>query len=101
MASPFSGTVLAASAALTSPTLHAAFIVGSVPVEDALLRFVVTIVLTTVGVTLVQWLFEGTSPMTEAQQDAARRLAELGAKGRAAGDLPAVETAESADSSRD
>ena len=39
-----SGLVLAASAALTSPTLHAAFVVGSTRVEDALLRFVGTVV---------------------------------------------------------
>jgi hypothetical protein len=87
VASPFSGVVLGASAALASPTLYAAFIVGSVPIEDALLRFVVTIVLTTVAVTLVEWLFLGTSPMTESQQEAARRLSDLAAKGKAAGDL--------------
>ena len=62
MASPFSGLVLAASAALTSPTLHAAFIAGTVPVEDALLRFVTAVAITTVAITLVQWLFHGTSP---------------------------------------
>ena len=84
MASPFSGLVLGASAVLTSPTLYDAFVVGSVPLDAAVQRFVVTIVITTVAVTLVQWLFLGTSPMTESQQEAARRLAELGAKGRAA-----------------
>ncbi len=84
MASPFSGVVLAASAALSSPTLYAAFVVGSVPVDQGLVRFVTTVVIVTVAVTLVQWLFDGTSPMSEAQQEAARRLAELGAKGRAA-----------------
>ena len=86
MASPFSGVVLAASAALTSPTLYAGFVEGTVPMEDALLRFVVTVAVTTVAVTLVQWLFLGTSPMTEAQQEAARRLTELGATGRTAQD---------------
>jgi hypothetical protein len=88
VASPFSGLVLGASAALTSPTLNDAFIVGSVPIGEALLRFVVTIAIVTVAVTLVQWLFLGTSPMTESQQDLARRLTELGAKGKAAGDVP-------------
>ena len=96
MASPFSGLVLAASAALTSPTLHAAFVVGSTRVEDALLRFVGTVVITTVAVTLVQWLFHGTSPMSESQQETARRLAELGAKGRAAADTPVAPTNEPA-----
>ena len=86
MASPFSGVVLAASAALTSPTLHAAFVVGSVPIDDALVRFVTAVVIVTVGVTLVQWLFHGTSALSESQQETARRLAELGAKGRAADD---------------
>ena len=90
MASPFSGVVLGASAALTSPTLYAAFIAGSVPLEDALLRFGLTIVLTTVAVTLVEWLFLGTSPMTESQQEMAQRLSDLGAKGKAAGDAPAT-----------
>ncbi len=66
MASPFSGLVLATSAALTSPTLHAAFIAGTVPVEDALLRFVTAVVITTVAITLVQWLFHGTSPRSDA-----------------------------------
>ena len=89
MASPFSGVVLGASAVLTSPTLHAAFVVGSVPIEDALLRFVIAIALTTVAITLVEWLFLGTSPMTDSQQEAARRLSELGALGKAAGDTPA------------
>ena len=65
MASPFSGLVLAASAALTSPTLHAAFIAGTVPVEDALLRFVTAVAITTVAITLVQWLFHGTSPRSD------------------------------------
>ncbi len=78
MASPFSGPVLAAGAALTSPTLYGAFVTGTVPVEDALMRFVVVVVITTVAVTLVQWLFDGTSRMTPAQLEAAERLAELG-----------------------
>ena len=81
MASPFSGPVLAAGAALTSPTLYGAFVAGTVPVDEALLRFVVVVVITTVAVTLVQWLFDGTSPMTEAQREAAKRLAELGPTG--------------------
>ena len=89
MASPFSGVVLGASAALASPTLHAAFIVGSVPIEEALVRFVVVIVVTTVAVTLVQWLFDGTSPMSETQLETARRLAELGSKGTAVNAVPA------------
>ena len=81
MASPFSGLVLAAGAALTSPTLYEAFVVGSVPIEDALLRFGIVVAVTTVAVTLVQWLFDGTSPVTESQLEAARRLAELGSTG--------------------
>ena len=81
MASPFSGLVLVAGAALTSPTLYEAFVVGSVPVDDALLRLVVVVGITTVAVTLVQWLFQGTSPITEAQLDASRRLADLGSNG--------------------
>jgi DNA-binding GntR family transcriptional regulator len=90
VASTFSGLVLAAGAALTSPTLYEAFVVGTVPVEDALLRLVVVVVITTVGVTLVQWVFQGTSPMTESQLDAARRMAELGSKGEAADGAPAT-----------
>ena len=78
MASPFSGPVLAAGAALTSPTLYGAFVTGTVPVEDALIRFLLVVVITTVAVTLVQWLFDGTSPMTPAQLEAADRLAEIG-----------------------
>ncbi len=84
MASPFSGPVLAAGAALSSPTLYGAFVIGTVPVEDALLRFVVVVAITTVAVTLVQWLFTGTSPMTEAQLEAAKRLAELAPPGSSA-----------------
>jgi hypothetical protein len=80
VASPFSGLVLAAGAALTSPTLYEAFVAGTVPVEDALLRLVVVVAVTTVAVTLVQWVFQGTSPLTEAQLEAARRLRELGAE---------------------
>ncbi len=83
MASPFSGLVLAASAALTSPTLHAAFVAGTVPVEDALVRFVVTVAITTVAVTLVQWVFHGTSPVSESQLETAQRLAALGSQDEA------------------
>lgn len=84
MASPFSGLVLGASAALTSPTLYGAFVVGSVPLEQALVRFGTTVVIATVAITLVQWLFHGTSPLTDAQREAGLRLSELGTKGRAA-----------------
>lgn len=91
MASPFSGLVLGASAALTSPTLYAAFVVGSMPLEDALVRFVTTVAIATVAITLVQWLFHGTSPLTDAQREAAVRLSELGAKGRAADDVRVTE----------
>ena len=83
MASPFSGLVLAAGVALTSPTLYEAVVVGTVPLEDALLRLVVVVTITTVAVTLVQWLFLGTSPVTETQLQAAQRLAELGSTGDA------------------
>jgi hypothetical protein len=86
VASPFSGLVLVAGAALSSPTLYGAFIVGTVPIEEALLRLVVVVAVTTVAVTLVQWLFDGTSPMSETQLETARRLAELGSKGDATGD---------------
>jgi DNA-binding GntR family transcriptional regulator len=85
VASPFSGLVLAAGAALTSPTLYEAFVVGTVPVEEAVLRLVVVVAITTVAVTLVQWVFQGTSPMTEAQLEAARRLRELASEGAASG----------------
>jgi hypothetical protein len=88
VASPFSGPVLAAGAALSSPTLYGAFVVGTVPLEDALLRFVVVVAITTVAVTLVQWLFDGTSPMTVAQLEAAKRLTELAPTGSSA-DAPA------------
>jgi ABC-type dipeptide/oligopeptide/nickel transport system permease component len=97
VASPLSGIVLGASAALTSPTLYDAFVEGSVPLPDALSRFVITIIVTTIAVTLVQWLFLGTSPMTEAQQEAARRLAELGARGHAAADVVPTPRPETAD----
>jgi len=91
VASPFSGVVLATGAALTSPTLYGAFVAGTVPVEDALLRLVAVVVVTTVAVTLVEWLFQGTSPMTETQLEAARRLTELDSKGAATGDSGAPE----------
>ncbi len=97
MASPFSGLVLGASAALTSPTLYAAFVVGSVPIEDAVLRFVTAVAIATVALTLVQWLFLGTSPLTETQVEAARRLAELGAKGRSAEGAPVREAPRTSD----
>ena len=87
MPSPFRGLVIGRRAALPSLTLHAAFVVGSVPVEDALVRFVTTVAIATVAITLVQWLFHGTSPLTDAQREAALRLSELGAKGRAADDV--------------
>ena len=94
MASPFSGPVLGAGAALTSPTLYGAFVAGTVPVEDALLRFVVVVAITTVAVTLIQWLFDGTSPMTPAQLEAAQRLAELGPTGSSTNDAAASGAAE-------
>ena len=81
MASPFSGLVLAAGAAITSPTLYGAFVAGTVPVEDALLRLVVVVALTTVAVTLVEWVFHGTSPVAQGQLDAAREAGMTGPKG--------------------
>ena len=89
MASPFSGLVLGASAVLTSPTLHAAVVVGSVPLEDAVVRFVTTVVIVTVAITLVQWLFYGTSPVTDAQREAVLRLSDAG--GRASDDVRVTE----------
>ena len=93
MASPFSGLVLAAGAALTSPTLYEAFVAGTVPVEEAVLRLVVVVAITTVAVTLVQWVLQGTSPMTESQLEAARRLAELGSSGTSSGEATSSDAA--------
>ena len=99
MASPFSGLVLAAGAALTSPTLYGAFVAGTVPVEDALLRLVVVVAVTTVAVTLVEWVFHGTSPMAPAQLDAAREAGQTGPKGAVGGAAkPGSEGSAAADS---
>jgi hypothetical protein len=84
VASPFSGVVIAAGVALTSPTLYGALVVGTVPVEDALLRLVVVVAVTTVAVTLVEWVFHGTSATTTSPQDAAHRPGSAGSPGAAA-----------------
>ncbi len=98
MASPFSGLVLAAGVALTSPTLYAAFVVGTAPLEGAILRLVTVVAITAVAVTLVEWLFQETSPMTEAQLELSRRLAELTAP-RGAASSPKSGEADSTDDS--
>ncbi len=96
MASPFSGLVLVAGAALTSPTLYAAFVVGTVPLEDALTRLVTVVAITTVALTLVEWLFQETSPLSESQLELSRRLTELaGPKGGANAAAPSADGASS------
>ena len=100
MASPFSGLVLAAGVALTSPTLYAAFVVGTAPLDGAIVRLVTVVAITAVAVTLVEWLFQETSPMTETQLELSRRLAELTAP-RSAAPSPKEAEPDGADDSPD
>lgn len=62
MASPFSGPVLGTGALLASPALYAALVEGTLPIDTAVVRLLVAIVVTWAGVSVLGSLLSGTSP---------------------------------------
>ena len=61
MTSPLSPTVLGLGALLSSPALFAAFVDGTLPVETAVIRFGVALLVCWVGLSLLDALLHSTS----------------------------------------
>jgi hypothetical protein len=51
--SPFSGVVLGTAAALSAPALWSSLVAGTLPVADGLLRYVVTVAICWLGLSVV------------------------------------------------
>jgi hypothetical protein len=62
MVSPFSGWVLAGAALFSSPAWHAALVTGTLPLETAVVRFGIALVVVWVGLSMLGSLVKGTSP---------------------------------------
>jgi hypothetical protein len=60
MASPFSGLVLGSGALLASPALKDAFVDGTLPIETAVMRLFVAVLVSWIGFSLLGSLLEGT-----------------------------------------
>jgi hypothetical protein len=74
MPSPSSGLVLASGSLLASPALWAAFVDGTMSVETAVVRLVVAVVVSWLGLSLLETLLSGTAERTEDTDDAPRVL---------------------------
>ena len=64
MTSPFSGLVLGSGALLASPALWAAFVDGSMAMDTAIVRLVVAVLVSWIGLSLLMSLLDGTAPET-------------------------------------
>ena len=60
MASPFSGLVLGSGALLASPALKDGFVDGTLPIETAVMRLFVAVLVSWIGFSLLGSLLEGT-----------------------------------------
>ena len=61
MSSPLSGLVLGSGALLASPALWAAFVDGSMSTDTAIVRLVVAVLVSWIGLSLVTSLLDGTA----------------------------------------
>ena len=61
MTSPFSGLVLGSGALLASPALWAAFVDGTMSMDTAIVRLVVAVLVSWVGLSLLASLMDGTA----------------------------------------
>jgi hypothetical protein len=62
MVSPFSGWVLAGAALFSSPAWHAALVTETLPLETAVTRFGIALVVVWVGLSMLGSLVRSTSP---------------------------------------
>ena len=62
MVSPFSGLVLGSGAVLASPALWDAFVEGTLPVQTAIVRLLVAVLVSWVGLSLLEMLVSETGP---------------------------------------
>jgi hypothetical protein len=62
MVSPFSGWVLAGAALFSSPAWHAALVTETLPLETAVARFGIALVVVWVGLSMLGSLVRSTSP---------------------------------------
>jgi len=75
MTSPFSGPVLGSGALLASPALWAAFVDGTMATDTAIVRLVVAVLVSWVGLSLLTSLLDGTSgPASGEAGDVPREL---------------------------
>ena|SRR3712207_6552923 len=74
MAGPFSGWALGAGAVLASPALVAALVDGTLPLPTAVLKLVVAVVISSVGLSLLGALLAQTSGPSSEPEEAPRSL---------------------------
>jgi hypothetical protein len=69
MTSPFSGLVLGSGALLASPALRAAFVDGTMSIDTAIVRLVVAVLVSWIGLSLLTSLLDGTAaPSTDVDE---------------------------------
>ena len=74
MVSPFSGLVLGSGALLASPALWDAFVEGTLPVQTAVVRLLVAVLVSWVGLSMLQSLLSQSGPTDSAPDDVPRSL---------------------------
>lgn len=74
MASPFSGVVMGSGAVLASPALYDAFVVGTLPIQTAITRLLVAVLVTWVGLSMLQMLVSQTGETPAGPDDVPRSL---------------------------
>ena len=74
MPSPSSGLVLGSGALLASPALWAAFVDGTMSVETAVVRLVVAVLVSWLGLSLLESLLSGTAEPVGDSDDVPRAL---------------------------
>ena len=74
MTSPFSGLVLGSGALLASPALWAAFVDGSMSTDTAIVRLVVAVLVSWIGLSLLMSLLDGTAAPEIQANEAPRAL---------------------------
>ncbi len=79
------GPVVILAAALTSPALYAAFVENSLPVDQAILRFLAAVAFCTVGAAVLKMVIEGVGALQGDPKDPGRRRDDAGTAGPGGG----------------
>ena len=74
MPSPLSGLVLGTGAALASPALWAAFVEETLPIQTAVVRLAVAVLVAWIGFSLLGSLVSGTAEQADDEDDVPRAL---------------------------